>query len=165
WTLEELNLSDVVEETADDGFEELPDDESYEEDDHDALDDADETEATDDALDLMMADTLDALKKVKEAMEPSGTGKANEKAGEDAADNAGEETGGPSGTSIVVKVNGEDVTLTGKNDYIYVDVFEFIDFDLSKPQGHAVVTRLNGRTAVFNEQIKAGDVIEVYWEK
>ena len=59
----------------------------------------------------------------------------------------------------------EHIKLTGKSDYIYVDIFEFIDFDLSKPQGRAVVTKLNDRNAIFNEPIKSGDKIEVYWDR
>jgi hypothetical protein len=46
-----------------------------------------------------------------------------------------------------------------------VDVFEYIDFDLSKPEGSGIVTNLNGRGAQYMESIKSGDVIEIYWKK
>ncbi len=66
---------------------------------------------------------------------------------------------------IAVTVNGDIVTMTGKIEYVFVDIFDFIDFDLSKPQGKEIVTNINGRRAQFMETIKTGDTIEVYWKK
>lgn len=67
-------------------------------------------------------------------------------------------------TRMTVIVNGMPVTLTGKVDYVFVDVFSFIEFDLSKPAGRNIVTRLNGRNAEYMEPLKEGDVLEIYWE-
>lgn len=67
--------------------------------------------------------------------------------------------------SIIVTVNGEQIKLSGKKGYVFVDVFEYIDFDLSKPQGSGIVTNLNGREAQYMESIRSGDVIEIYWKK
>lgn len=67
--------------------------------------------------------------------------------------------------SIIVTVNGEQIKLTGKKNYVFVDVFEYIDFDLSKPQGSGIVTNLNGREAQYMESIRSGDAIEIYWKK
>ena len=69
------------------------------------------------------------------------------------------------GMSIYVTVNGDMVHLTGKMSYVFVDVFEHIDFDLSKPQGSGIVTRLNGRDAQYMEEIRSGDTIEIYWRR
>lgn len=66
--------------------------------------------------------------------------------------------------TIQVTVNNEQIRLSGKRSYIFVDVFEHIDFDLSKPQGSGIVTNLNGREAQYMESIKNGDVIEIYWK-
>ncbi len=66
---------------------------------------------------------------------------------------------------ITVMVNGSPIKLTGKKNYVFVDVFEYIDFDLSKPEGSGIVTNLNGRGAQYMESIKSGDVIEIYWKK
>ena len=66
---------------------------------------------------------------------------------------------------INVMVNGSPVRLEGKKNYVFVDVFEYIDFDLSKPEGRGIVTNLNGRGAQYMESIKSGDVIEIYWKK
>ena len=54
--------------------------------------------------------------------------------------------------------------MSGKPQYVFVDVFQYIDFDLSKPQGSGIVTRLNGRDAKYMEAIYGGDVIEIYWK-
>ena len=61
-------------------------------------------------------------------------------------------------------VNNDAVTLHGKSDYIFVDIFDAIDFDLSKPNGRAIVTTLNGATPDYMQPIHEGDKIEVYWK-
>ncbi|MBR6770257.1 MAG: rod shape-determining protein [Lachnospiraceae bacterium] len=67
--------------------------------------------------------------------------------------------------TITVMVNGKPVVMREKSGYIYVDIFEYIDFDLSNPKGNGVVTNLNGRPAKYMEPLQNGDVIEVYWKK
>ncbi len=66
--------------------------------------------------------------------------------------------------AITVFVNGSPVTLTGKPEYVFVDVFDFIDFDLSKPQGSAVVTNHNGNTAGYMDPLNEGDRLEIFWK-
>ncbi|SFU47286.1 cell division protein FtsA [Butyrivibrio sp. INlla21] len=61
-------------------------------------------------------------------------------------------------------VNNDAVTLHGKADYIFVDIFDAIDFDLSKPNGRSIVTTLNGATPDYMQAIHEGDKIEVYWK-
>jgi hypothetical protein len=61
-------------------------------------------------------------------------------------------------------VNNNAVTLHGKADYIFVDIFDAIDFDLSKPNGRSIVTTLNGATPDYMQPIHEGDKIEVYWK-
>ena len=75
------------------------------------------------------------------------------------------ETEGSADTSLTVTVNGRPVTLAGKLSYVFVDVFDYIDFDLSKLQGSSVVTLLNGRRAQYMEKLGSGDTIEIYWKK
>lgn len=66
---------------------------------------------------------------------------------------------------IVVMVNGRPVCMSGKEAYVYVDVFDYIEFDLSKPQGSSVYTGLNGAPAEYLKEIKDGDIIDIYWKK
>lgn len=75
-----------------------------------------------------------------------------------------ENVGGKLLQILHVIVNDELVTLKGKPDYIYVDVFEFIQFDLSKPQGKSVETLINGRKAQFTEPLSNGDRLEIFWK-
>lgn len=66
--------------------------------------------------------------------------------------------------SFTVIVNGAPVRLTGKGEYMYVDVFDLIDFDLSNPKGSSVCTLLNGENAQYTELLKEGDVLEIFWK-
>lgn len=66
--------------------------------------------------------------------------------------------------TIYVMVNGSPVALSGKPRYVFVDVFNFINFDLSKPQG-AIVTTVNGHDANYMEELHDKDIIEIYWRK
>ncbi|MBQ8262388.1 MAG: rod shape-determining protein [Lachnospiraceae bacterium] len=67
--------------------------------------------------------------------------------------------------AIGIIVNSKPVTLTGKPSYIFVDVFDFIDFDLKNVQGKSVVTLIDGRNADFVEPLYEGAKIDIYWEK
>ena len=64
---------------------------------------------------------------------------------------------------VIVMVNRKPIVLRGKPKYVFVDIFDYIDFDLSKPQG-AIITTLNGNKAQFMEELQEGDMIEVYWQ-
>lgn len=66
--------------------------------------------------------------------------------------------------TVTVQVNGASVTLSGKADYVYVDVFDRIDFDLKNPKGKMVETLINGRKAQFTEPLKTGDVLDIFWK-
>lgn len=66
---------------------------------------------------------------------------------------------------ITVIVNSKPVTLKNKSEYVFVDIFDNIDFDLTKPQGSGIITTLNGHSAEFLEVLKDKDIIEIYWKK
>lgn len=68
-------------------------------------------------------------------------------------------------TSLSIIVNNQPVVMTGKDSYVFVDVFSFIDFDLKASAGRAIVTNLNGRPAEYMEPLKNGDVIDIHWEE
>ncbi len=68
-------------------------------------------------------------------------------------------------SEITVTVNGSFVTLKGKDSYVFVDVFSFIDFDLNASDGRGIVTLLNGRNAEYMEPLSGGDVIDIHWEE
>ncbi|QUH31660.1 cell division protein FtsA [Vallitalea guaymasensis] len=65
---------------------------------------------------------------------------------------------------IKVYVNGDEILLDGKKSYIFVDIFNYIDFDLKNPQGK-IVCLINGKNASYMEKIGIGDKIDIYWDK
>lgn len=64
--------------------------------------------------------------------------------------------------SITVNINGNDFILKGKSRYIIVDIFNYIDFDLTVAKG-IINLMLNGEKASYTATIKDGDLIEVFW--
>lgn len=73
-----------------------------------------------------------------------------------------EQAAGP--VSMTVLCNGSPVTMHGKQEYLFVDLFDYISFDLSKPQGTGIVTTVNGRAAQYMEALHPNDVVEIYWK-
>ena len=65
---------------------------------------------------------------------------------------------------VHVVVNGSPITLRGKASYVYVDVFDYIDFDLKHPKGSGIETLLNGQSAEYLKEIFDGDVIDIRWK-
>lgn len=74
-------------------------------------------------------------------------------------------TGNETEKYMTVFVNGEEIHLKGKDEYILVDVFDYIDFNLSKPEGRSVATKVNGQSALFAQTLNPLDKLEIYWEK
>lgn len=70
----------------------------------------------------------------------------------------------PETLTIGIMVNGMPVTMTGKSSYIFVDVFDRINFNLNEGNGRAIVIKLNGEVPSYTALLSEGDVIEIYWE-
>ena len=64
---------------------------------------------------------------------------------------------------IVVFVNSKSINLSGKSKYLFVDIFNHIDIDMTKSDGNVILT-INSKKAGYADEIKNGDVIEVYFE-
>ncbi|MBP5197896.1 MAG: rod shape-determining protein, partial [Lachnospiraceae bacterium] len=88
----------------------------------------------------------------------SGTAEASEE------DTDGAKTGNKLNIPVSVTVNGKIYRLSGKPSYVFVDVFDYINFDLKNSNGRSIVTQLNGRNAEYMERLKDGDVINIYWK-
>ncbi len=71
----------------------------------------------------------------------------------------------PAAVEMMVMVNGAPITLKGKSSYVFVEVFDYINFDLTHANGRSIVTQLNGRQAQYMEPLTPGDVIEIYWKE
>lgn len=142
WTMDTLELSDV---------------EQYENSDLEQwAEDSEEAEWT-------LAESGELL--AQEAEADAGQGFGNGAAADEAAEGA-KKAPKPGPTAAVgVTVNGSPVILKGKEEYVFVDVFDYIDFDLSKPKGRGIVTRLNGIDTQYMAPVSEGDVIEIYWKE
>lgn len=71
----------------------------------------------------------------------------------------------PADTKIVITVNGTPVVLTGKSSYLFVDIFDFYPFDLSKMGGKELITKVNGQKAEFVGPLFDGCNAEIYWKQ
>ena len=67
--------------------------------------------------------------------------------------------------SIEVIVNGEKIEIPykEKKELVFVDLFSYYDFDLTKPQG-ILVLKLNEERAKYTDLLNNGDVIDIYWK-
>jgi len=68
------------------------------------------------------------------------------------------------GTNIKVEVNKKIINLENKEKYVFVDIFNYVEFDLSVSKGNLILT-LNGSKASYYKPLNDGDIIEIYWEK
>ncbi len=67
---------------------------------------------------------------------------------------------------ITIELNGKKLTLPPKGDgapYQFVDMLNFVDVDLSKPQGNIILT-LNSRNASFLDLVRTGDQVTIAWD-
>lgn len=78
---------------------------------------------------------------------------------------AGDTVSASQEVSIGVLVNSKPIVLKGKSSYVFVDIFDYIDFDRSTVQGKTLITTVNGKKAEYMEPLYDGAVIEVYWEE
>lgn len=47
---------------------------------------------------------------------------------------------------------------------MFVQIFSYIDFNLSEPKGN-IVLKLNGKDAAYTDIVNNGDIINIYWKK
>ncbi|ADL51372.1 cell division FtsA domain-containing protein [Clostridium cellulovorans] len=65
---------------------------------------------------------------------------------------------------IEVAVNNEKIILKGKESYVFVDIFNYVNFDLSSAKGMLRLL-LNGKKASFGDVLKHGDEISIGWDE
>lgn len=86
-------------------------------------------------------------------------------AAEAAADAPVQKPTEPESKELHIIANNQEITLSGKEEYVFVDIFDYIDFDLSASHGRAIVTLINGMDAQYTQVLQDGDKIEVYWKE
>lgn len=118
---------------------------------------------------ILIEDKLEGLQKyevVKEAIEEDDYDEKIEKESQ-----REEEIGSELGLEIqgeeclTLSVNGKTISLPiKKHSYMFVNIFDYIDFDLTRLQG-SIVLKLNDVRAAFTDELKDRDKLEIYWEK
>lgn len=66
--------------------------------------------------------------------------------------------------AITVTVNGTKIHLTGKTEYILVNILDVYAFDISTAKGSQLITTVNGGEVEFTHPIRNGDYIAIYWK-
>ena len=64
-----------------------------------------------------------------------------------------------------VTVNGKAITLTGKNKYVFVDVFDKYEFDLKNVGGTRLVQTIDGIEVDHFSPLHQGAAVEIYWKE
>lgn len=111
-----------------------------------------------------LADVEETMAEEESVIETAETSSANATTNV-GADTEAQEAPKPAAVEMMVMVNGAPITLKGKSSYVFVEVFDYINFDLSHANGRSIVTQLNGRQAQYMEPLTPGDVIEIYWKE
>ncbi|AHM57023.1 cell division protein FtsA [Peptoclostridium acidaminophilum DSM 3953] len=71
---------------------------------------------------------------------------------------------GTPGNHLMLTVNGQELEIAhGKSTFVLTDIFEYIDFDISKPKGFLTLL-VNGNRAEFMHELKNGDSVEISWK-
>ena len=66
---------------------------------------------------------------------------------------------------IHITVNNKPITLSGKSDYVFIDIFDKYEFDLKNVGGTKLVQRVDGVHTNYFDPITEGSVIDIYWEQ
>ena len=123
----------------------------------DAANDSETAEQADPVSDTVVPEDGKEADDGKTAEQPqTAVGEAEEEAEE-------EPVRGPVDRSVIV--NGELIVMRGKPDYVFIDVFDYIDFDLSDCRGRAIVTLVNEKNAFYTQILEEGDEIVIRWEE
>jgi cell division ATPase FtsA len=81
------------------------------------------------------------------------------------ADTYAKEADHPQEPSCRIIVNGEEITMRNKKEFIFVDIFDYILFDLSQSRGRMLITQVNGEAAQYTQKLYPGDKIDIYWKE
>ena len=67
-------------------------------------------------------------------------------------------------THIHVTVNGTPIEMSDRADYIFVDIFNYYEFNVNEKGHKGVGTTINGRPCAYVDPIREGDAIEIFWK-
>ena len=67
--------------------------------------------------------------------------------------------------TISVTVNNKKITLSGKANYVFVDIFDKYEFDLHTVKGSTLIQKINGEDAQHFSPLSDGAIVELYWKE
>ncbi|MGN0437970.1 MAG: cell division protein FtsA [Lachnospiraceae bacterium] len=67
--------------------------------------------------------------------------------------------------TISVTVNSKKITLSGKTNYVFVDIFDKYEFDLHTVKGSTLIQKINGEDAQHFSPLSDGAIVELYWKE
>lgn len=65
---------------------------------------------------------------------------------------------------LPIIINGKPILLKGKASYVFVDIFDFYEFDLTHVGGSELVMTIDGKDAGHFTPLYAGADIKLYWK-
>ncbi|KEI04627.1 rod shape-determining protein [Clostridium botulinum] len=68
-----------------------------------------------------------------------------------------------SNDGLHIVVNEKSITLRGKDKYVFVDIFDNIEFDLTISHGNLILL-LNDKKAGYYDELKEGDIVKIFWD-
>lgn len=63
-----------------------------------------------------------------------------------------------------ITVNGKNMMLSGKKEYIFADIFNLIDFDPQAGKGKNIITTINGEKCGYADVLNPSDDVVVRWD-
>lgn len=67
--------------------------------------------------------------------------------------------------TVAVIFNSKAVVMRGKPEYVFVDLFDYVDFDRKTVAGKNLIMNRNHAPIQYFDVLNEGDVIDVYWEQ
>ena len=65
--------------------------------------------------------------------------------------------------TITISVNGGNVVMMGRAGYTFVNILDYINFDIAEGNGRDLIMTLNGEKAEFITPVEDGDTAELKW--
>ncbi|MBO4800205.1 MAG: cell division protein FtsA, partial [Lachnospiraceae bacterium] len=127
---------------------------------------AEGTEGSEEAEDAESAEAsegAEAAEESSENVEGPETTEAPEEASEEKTEDAG--LGFNRNLGISVTINGENYVMQGKDSFSFVDIFDYIKFNMNESKGRSIITTINGSDCGYTDTLKDGDVIVVKWSE
>ncbi len=66
-------------------------------------------------------------------------------------------------STIHVTANGKEITMSDKTEYVFVDIFNYIDFNTNESGGRRAESRINGEICGYVAPLHDGDVATIEW--